>query len=77
MLPKKYKLILEKDNDNIEICIEYKIDSKVPRNEETESVGKTNRPEKSTKFHEIQRNFRDIENDNNEENRLIVKRYLH
>ena len=60
-----------KYNDNIETCIEYKIDSKVARNEETESVGKANSrekppPEKSTKFHEIQRNFSDTENDNNE-----------
>ena len=30
-------------------------------------------PEKSTNFHEIQRNFHDSENDNNEENELIVK----
>ena len=28
------------NNDNFETCIEYKIDSKVVRNEETESVGK-------------------------------------
>ena len=60
-----------KYNDNIETCIEYKIDSKVARNEETESVGKTNSrekppPEKSAKFHEIQRNFCNTENDNNE-----------
>ena len=32
-----------KYNDNIETCIEYKIDSKVARNEETESLGKTSR----------------------------------
>ena len=34
-------LIIETNNDNIVTCIEYKIDSKVARNEETESVGKT------------------------------------
>ena len=48
------------------------------RNEETESLGKTNSrekppPEKSTKFPEIQRNFHDSENDNNKENQLIVR----
>ena len=69
---------MEKNNDNIETCTEYKIDSKIARNEETESVGKTNSrekppPEKSANFHEIQRNFHDSENDNNEENQLIVK----
>ena len=68
----------KKNNDNIETCIEYKNNSKVARNEETKSVGKTNSrekapPEKSTNFHEIQRNFHDSENDNNEENQLIVK----
>ena len=74
----KCELIIEKNNDNIETCIEYKIDSKVPRNEETESVRKkTSRekppPEKLTNFQEILKNFHDIKNDNNEENRLIVK----
>ena len=29
-------------------------------------------PEKSTNFHEIQRNFHDSENDNKEDNQLIV-----
>ena len=41
-LEQKCELITEKNSDNIEAFIEYKIDSKVPRNEETESVGKTN-----------------------------------
>ena len=77
-LEQKCKLIIEKDHDNIETLIEYKIDSKVARNEQTESVGKTNSlekspPEKSTNFHEIQRNFQDSENDNNEENQLLQK----
>ena len=40
-LEEKWELIIETNNDNIETCIEYKIDSKVARNEETESVGKT------------------------------------
>ena len=74
----KCELIIEKNNGNIETCIEYKIDSKVARNEETESVGKKSSrekspPEKSTNFHEIQKNFHNIKNDINEENRLIVK----
>ena len=52
-LEQKCELIIEKNNDNIETFIEYKIDSKVARNEETESVGETNSrgkppPEKST-----------------------------
>ena len=51
---------------------------KVARNEETRFVGKTNlreKPplEKSTNFHEIQRNFHDSENVNNEENKLTIK----
>ena len=67
-----------KNNDNIETCIESKIDSKVTRKEEAESIGKTTSrekppPEKSTNFHKIQINFHNRENDNNEENRLIVK----
>ena len=41
-LEQKCELIIEKNNDHIETFIEYKIDSKVARNEETESVGKTN-----------------------------------
>ena len=49
---------MEKNNDNIETCIEYKINSKIARNEETESVGKTNSrekplPEKSVNFHRV------------------------
>ena len=59
-LEQKCELIIEKNNDHIETFIEYKIDSKVARNEETESVGETNSrgkppPEKSTftKFREI------------------------
>ena len=77
MLRTKWEFIIEKNNGNIETFIEYKIDSKVARNEETESVGKTNYrekppPEKSTNFHEIQRNFHDSENDNKEDNQLIV-----
>ena len=73
-LEQKYGLIIEKNNDNTETFIEYQIDSKVARNEET--VGKTNSHEKppqerSTNCHEIQRNFHDSENDN-EENQLIV-----
>ena len=39
-LKQKCELIIEKNDDNFETCIEYKIDSKVVRNEETESVGK-------------------------------------
>ena len=66
-----------KNNENIETCIEYKTDSKVTRNKETEYVGKTNScekppPEKSTNFHKIQRNFHDTKNHNNEENWLII-----
>ena len=38
-LEQKCELIIEKNNDHIETFIEYKIDSKVARNEETESVG--------------------------------------
>ena len=73
-LEQKYELIIEKNNDNTETFIEYKIDSKVARIEET--VGKTNSHEKppqerSTNCHEIQRNFHDSENDT-EENQLIV-----
>ena len=41
-LEQKCELIIEKDNDNIETFIEYKIDIKVARNKETESVGKAN-----------------------------------
>ena len=80
------ELIIEKNNDNIETCIEYKIDSKVARNEEIESVGKTNSwsvgktnsrekppPGKSTNFHEIQINFHNSENNYSEENKLIAK----
>ena len=75
---KKCKLIIEKDNDNIETFIEYKIDIKVARNKETESVGKANShektpPEKLSDFQEIQRNVQDNWNDSNEENELIVK----
>ena len=71
MLRTKWEFIIEKNNGNIETFIEYKIDSKVARNEETESVGKNNSyekppPEKSTTFRKIQRNFYDCENDNNE-----------
>ena len=71
-------MITEKNNDKIQTCIEYRIDSKVGRNEETESVGKTNSrekppPEKSTNFYEIQRKFHDRENDYNEENQVITK----
>ena len=69
---------MEKNNDNIETCTEYKIDSKITRNEETESVEKTisrEKPptEKSADFLKIQRNSQDSENDNNEESQLIVK----
>ena len=72
------ELIIEKNNDNIETCIEYKIDSKIARNEETESVGKRNSrekppPGKSINFHEIQINFHDSENNYSEENKLIGK----
>ena len=71
-------MITEKNNDKIQTCIEYRIDSKVGRNEETESVGKTNSrekppPEKSTNFYEIQRKFHDRENDYNEENQVTAK----
>ena len=63
--------------NNIETFTEYKIDCTVTRNEETEYVGETNsceKPpsEKSTNFHEIQRNFHESENDSNEENQLIT-----
>ena len=64
----KFKLAL-----NIELIA----DSKVARNEETESVGKTNScekpPEKSTNFYEILRKFHDRENDSNEENQVTAK----
>ena len=40
-LEQKCELIIEKNNDNIETCIEYKINNEITRNEETESVGKT------------------------------------
>ena len=60
----------KKNDDNTETYIEYKIDSRVARNEETESAGKTNLREPP---HEIQRNFHDSENNNNEEYQLIVK----
>ena len=40
-LEEKCKLTLEKNNDSIETCIEFKNDSKVTRNNETESVEKT------------------------------------
>ena len=68
----------KKNNDNIETCIESKIASKDARNEAPESVGKAishekPSPEKSTIFHEIQRNVHDSENDNNKENRLLLK----
>ena len=66
-----------KNNGNIEIFIEYKIDCKVTRNEGTKYVGETNSrekppPEISKNFHEIQINFRESENDSNQENQLIV-----
>ena len=38
-LEQKCELVIEKNNDNVETFIEYKIDSKVARNEETESAG--------------------------------------
>ena len=77
-MEQKCKLIIGKNNDNIESFIEFKIDSKIARNEEIESVGKTNSreeplPEKSANFYEIKINFHDSENDNNEENQLIFK----
>ena len=57
-----------------------KIDSKVTRNKKTEFVKKIkitssekHPPEKSTNFHEIQRNMHDSENDNNDKNPLPVK----
>ena len=64
--------------DNTETCIKYKIDNKVARNEATESAGKSNSreklpPQKSTIFHQIQRNFHGSENNNNEESKLIFK----
>ena len=40
-LEQKCELIIEKNNDNIETCIEYKINNEITRNGETESVGKT------------------------------------
>ena len=72
------RIICGKNNGNIETCTEYKIYSKIARNEETESNGKTNSrkkppPEKTGNFHEIQGNFCDSENNNNEESELIVK----
>ena len=78
MLRKKSELIIETKIHDIVTCTESKIDSKVARNEETESVGKAISrekppPEKLGKYHENQRNIYDIENDNNEENRLIIK----
>ena len=77
-LEQKCELIMGKNNENIETYIEYKIDSKIGRNEETESVGKKISrekppPEKSANFQNVQRNFHDNENDNNEENQLIAK----
>ena len=77
-LEQKRELIIEKYNDNVETYIESIIESKVARNEETKSVGKTTfceepPPEKLINFHEIQRNFHNNENYNNEENRLIAK----
>ena len=77
-LEQKCELIIGKNNDNIGSFIEFKIDSKIARNEEIESVGKTNSreeplPEKSANFYEIKRNFHDSENDNNKENQLIFK----
>ena len=77
-LEQKCELIMEKNNDNIESCTEYKIDSKITSNEETESVEKTISrekppPEKSVDFLKLQRNSQDSENDNNEESQLIVK----
>ena len=70
--------IIEKIMIIFETCIKSKVDSKVWRNKETKSVGKTTSretspPEKSTNFHEIQRNFYDSEYDNNAENRLLDK----
>ena len=74
MLQKKSELIIETKIDDIVTCTESKIDSKVARNEETESVSREKPPpEKLGKYHENQRNICDIENDNNEENRLIIK----
>ena len=66
-----------KNNGNIEIFIEYKIDCKVTRNEGTKYVGETNSrekppPEISKNFHEIQINFHESENDSNQENQLIA-----
>ena len=67
-LEQKCELIVEKSNYNIETCTEYKIDSKITRNEETESVEKTISHEKH--FHYPSQ---DSENDSNEESQLIVK----
>ena len=69
---------MEKNNDNTETCTEYKVDSKITRNEETEPVEKTISrekppPEKSADVLKIQRNSQDRENDNNEESQLIVR----
>ena len=72
-LEQKCGLIIKKNYENIETFIDYKIDSKIARNKETESVRKRNLhqkppPEKSPNSHEIQRSFNDSEIYNNEEN---------
>ena len=39
-MKQKCELIMEKSNDKTETCTEYKIDGKITRNEEAESVEK-------------------------------------
>ena len=78
-LAEKRELPEEKNNDNIETCIEHKINYKFVRNKETEIVGnniKTPYVEnlhKKNQQNQFQRNFHNKRNDNNAENQLVVK----
>ena len=61
MLKIKYELIMVKNSDNIETCIDSKTDSKVARNGETESAGKTTHMRNlHQRNHQIFTNFREI-----------------
>ena len=78
-LAEKRELPEDKNNDNMETCIEYKINYKFVRNKETEIVGnniKTPYVEnlhKKNQQNQFQRNFHNKRNDNNAENQLVVK----
>ena len=78
-LAEKRELPEDKNNDNMETCIEYKINYKFVRNKETEIVGNNIKTPYVENLHQknqqnqFQRNFHNKRNDNNAENQLVVK----